>query len=568
MKFLLDFANQMRDMFMSLTPAARVVTGLLSIAILVSMGFLFQGSRSVATEYLFSGKAFSDTEITRFEVAFSSAALRDYEVVGSRIKVPAGTRDQYIKALSDADALPVLPGAGGDSLKSVGILDSNRMLEIKVKESKEKEIAGWVSKLPGINWATVDYSEQRQGFGRQMVQTASVVVEPIAAYPLSEERLREIAKMVAASFAGLKPENVRVMDVSSGRSTAPTDGVVGGEDDPYLKQQRIAEESYRRRIRELLTPYGDIRLEVGVILDDTVVSESQQLKYDTQPTTIEMTSSRKDLESTKANSGGQPGTEPNALGNRSATLATADQSSKTKETSENERRVVGQEVTRTAKAGLVPKRVSASVGLPESYIRKAIAARWVQSNPEKPITEMPNPTQAEIDTAFKDIQRNIQTAIAAILPPVAAGDDRFELVSVYPYTEVAPEAPPLPTFTSQMLQWLNDSWQTLALLMVVTIAMGMVLSMSRSKNNAADDPFKDGFGIALVDKIKDNLDISVDADSGESRSGDSSDPSTPGGKGRKVEVTGQELKENLSSMIQENPDAAVNLIRTWIGEAA
>jgi flagellar biosynthesis/type III secretory pathway M-ring protein FliF/YscJ len=104
--------------------------------------------------------------------------------------------------------------------------------------------------------------------------------------------------------------------------------------------------------------------------------------------------------------------------------------------------------------------------------------------------------------------------------------------------------------------------------MVVTIAMGMVLSMSRSKNNAADDPFKDGFGIALVDKIKDNLDISVDADSGESRSGDSSDPSTPGGKGRKVEVTGQELKENLSSMIQENPDAAVNLIRTWIGEAA
>jgi flagellar biosynthesis/type III secretory pathway M-ring protein FliF/YscJ len=35
-----------------------------------------------------------------------------------------------------------------------------------------------------------------------------------------------------------------------------------------------------------------------------------------------------------------------------------------------------------------------------------------------------------------------------------------------------------------------------------------------------------------------------------------------------VEVTGQELKENLSSMIQENPDAAVNLIRTWIGEAA
>ena len=106
MNFLNDFSKQMRDMFMSLTPAARLVAGILVVAVAVSTAFLFQGTSSAPTDYLFNGQSFKESEIQAMEVAFSKASLRNYEVVGSRIKVPSSEKDQYIKSLDDNNALP------------------------------------------------------------------------------------------------------------------------------------------------------------------------------------------------------------------------------------------------------------------------------------------------------------------------------------------------------------------------------------------------------------------------------------------------------------------------------
>jgi flagellar M-ring protein FliF len=567
MNFLNDFGKQMRDMLMSLTPAARLVSGILVATIVVSTGFLFQGSSQVADEYIFSGQAFREAELQAMEVAFSKASLKDYEVVGNRIRIPSRERDLYIKALSDAEALPEMLGVGGGGTDSGNPFQTEREKERISREKKQKDLSAAIARMSGIKGASVVYSEQRQGFGRELLQTASVLVEPDPGQFLQPEKMREIARLVANHFAGLRPENVRVTDLMSGAGVSPEANALSGDEAPYLQQRQLFEVGYKDRIRNTLAWLGDFPLEVEVILDDTMFSETQQLKFDPQPTTIETIASRKDSESTKASPGGKPGTEPNALGNKSAALAGgADQANKIKETTENEKRVVGQEMTRTSKAGLTPKRVSASIGVSDEILRKTLMTRWVQANPGKAATEMPAPAQADMDTLFKELETNINMAVAGILPPVAAGDDRFKLVSVYRFTEVPADVIPPPAMTTLMVEWLQESWQTVALLMLVLVAMGMVFSMSRTKGSAADDPFKDGFGIALVEKIKDSLDISELE--GEGEQGGETEIGPDGKRVRKVEVTGTELKESLSTMIQENPDAAVNLIRTWIGEAA
>jgi flagellar M-ring protein FliF len=568
MKFLNEFVKQMRDMFLSLTPAARFVAGILLAAIAVSTAFLFQGRSQNPTDYLFSGQSFKETEIQAMEVAFSKAGLRNYEVIGSRVKVPSTERDQYIKSLDDNDALPRTLNNGRERVDSSNPFRSARESELIYKERKQKDVADAISRMSGIVDATVEYSESKQGFGRQLMQSAVVLVTPQSGHPLQPEQMREIARVVSGAFSGLPAENVRVTDLSTGLGFTPDENALGGEEAPYLRQRRLFETGYKQRIRNTLNWLGDFPLEVEVILDDTIFSETEQLKFDPQPVTIETIASRKDVESTKASQGGRPGTEPNALGNKGGTLAGApDQSSKTKESTENEKRIPGQEITRMAKAGLVPKRVSTSIGISDDFIRKTLATRWLQANPDKPTADMPPPAQADVDTLFKELENNINLAVAGILPPVAAGDDRFKLVSVYRYTEVPPDVIPPPAMTTVFFEFLQESWQTLGLFMLVLVAMGMVVSMSRAKSTAADDPFKDGFGIALMEKIKDNLDISVEEE--EASGGEGETEIGPDGKRvRKVEVTGAELKESLSSMIQENPDAAVNLIRTWIGEAA
>lgn len=568
MNFLNDFSKQMRDMFMSLTPAARLVAGILVVAIAVSTAFLFQGTSSAPSDYLFNGQSFKESEIQAMEVAFSKASLRNYEVVGSRIKVPSSEKDQYIKSLDDNNALPRTLNNGRERVDTSNPFRSARESELIYKERKQKDVADAISRMSGIIDATVEYSESKQGFGRQLMQSAVVLVTPQSGHPLQPEQMREIARVVSGAFSGLQAENVRVTDLSTGLGFTPDENAIGGDEAPYMKQRRLFETNYKQRIRNTLNWLGDFPLEVEVILDDTIFSETEQLKYDPQPVTIETIASRKDSESTKASQGGKPGTDPNALGNKGGSLAgSPDQASKVKETTENEKRIPGQEITRMAKAGLVPKRVSTSIGIADGFIRKTLETRWLQANPDKTPADMPAPAQADMDTLFKELENNINLAVAGILPPVAAGDDRFKLVSVYRYTEVPADVIPPPSMTTVVMEFLQESWQTLGLFTIVLAAMGLVFSMSRTKSTAADDPFKDGFGIALMEKMKENLEITDEEEGGQG--GDDGTEIGPDGKRvRKVEVTGAELKESLSTMIQENPDAAVNLIRTWIGEAA
>lgn len=568
MNFLNDFSKQMRDMFMSLTPAARLVAGILVVAIAVSTAFLFQGTSSAPSDYLFNGQSFKESEIQAMEVAFSKASLRNYEVVGSRIKVPSSEKDQYIKSLDDNNALPRTLNNGRERVDTSNPFRSARESELIYKERKQKDVADAISRMSGIVDATVEYSESKQGFGRQLMQSAVVLVTPQSGHPLQPEQMREIARVVSGAFSGLQAENVRVTDLSTGLGFTPDENATGGDEAPYMKQRRLFETNYKQRIRNTLNWLGDFPLEVEVILDDTIFSETEQLKYDPQPVTIETIASRKDSESTKASQGGKPGTDPNALGNKGGSLAgSPDQASKVKETTENEKRIPGQEITRMAKAGLVPKRVSTSIGIADGFIRKTLETRWLQANPDKTPADMPAPAQADMDTLFKELENNVNLAVAPILPPVPAGDDRFKLVSVYRYTEVPADVIPPPSMTTVVMEFLKESWQTLGLFTIVLAAMGLVFSMSRTKSTAADDPFKDGFGIALMEKMKENLEITDEEEGGQG--GDDGTEIGPDGKRvRKVEVTGAELKESLSTMIQENPDAAVNLIRTWIGEAA
>ena len=568
MNFLNDFSKQMRDMFMSLTPAARLVAGILVVAIAVSTAFLFQGTSTAPSDYLFNGQSFKESEIQAMEVAFSKASLRNYEVVGSRIKVPSSEKDQYIKSLDDNNALPRTLNNGRERVDTSNPFRSARESELIYKERKQKDVADAISRMSGIIDATVEYSESKQGFGRQLMQSAVVLVTPQSGHPLQPEQMREIARVVSGAFSGLQAENVRVTDLSTGLGFTPDENAIGGDEAPYMKQRRLFETNYKQRIRNTLNWLGDFPLEVEVILDDTIFSETEQLKYDPQPVTIETIASRKDSESTKASQGGKPGTDPNALGNKGGSLAgSPDQASKVKETTENEKRIPGQEITRMAKAGLVPKRVSTSIGIADGFIRKTLETRWLQANPDKTPADMPAPAQADMDTLFKELENNVNLAVAPILPPVPAGDDRFKLVSVYRYTEVPADVIPPPSMTTVVMEFLQESWQTLGLFTIVLAAMGLVFSMSRTKSTAADDPFKDGFGIALMEKMKENLEIKDEEEGGQG--GDDGTEIGPDGKRvRKVEVTGAELKESLSTMIQENPDAAVNLIRTWIGEAA
>ena len=106
----MDFLNksfaQLRDLFLSMTPGARLTTGLLLAVVVVSVVYLFRVQAAGSNSYLMGGEPFSTDELSMMEAAFGKAGLSDYQRDGNRIRVPQGKDAVYMAALADADAMP------------------------------------------------------------------------------------------------------------------------------------------------------------------------------------------------------------------------------------------------------------------------------------------------------------------------------------------------------------------------------------------------------------------------------------------------------------------------------
>src|SRR6185295_6373633 len=97
--------QQIRDLFASMTPAARITAGLLLAVIGVSLGYLFQDYSHGSMESLLNGDALQSREADRIEAAVAKAGLKDYQRQGNRVLVPRGQKAAYMAAVFDAGAL-------------------------------------------------------------------------------------------------------------------------------------------------------------------------------------------------------------------------------------------------------------------------------------------------------------------------------------------------------------------------------------------------------------------------------------------------------------------------------
>src|SRR5687768_97026 len=102
----MDFFNktfaQVGDVFRSMTPGARIMTGLLLVLVVISLAWLVNHQAAGGPDkYLLGGRPFSASELTAMEAAFASAGLGGYELEGNRIRIPQWEQAAYVAALAD-----------------------------------------------------------------------------------------------------------------------------------------------------------------------------------------------------------------------------------------------------------------------------------------------------------------------------------------------------------------------------------------------------------------------------------------------------------------------------------
>src|SRR5262245_41328635 len=194
MDFLNKGLSQVSELFRSMTPGARIVAGLLTTVVVVSLAFLVQRQAAGPDELLMAGQQFSPSELNAMEAAFGKANLSSWEIEGGRIRIPSGQRGAFMGALADAGALPSEFNSHlRKALDQGGLFVSRKEREERLKIAMQDELGMILRNMKGIEKASVIYDvAQKRGLSDLVVATASVSVKPIGGQPLAPEQVQNI----------------------------------------------------------------------------------------------------------------------------------------------------------------------------------------------------------------------------------------------------------------------------------------------------------------------------------------------------------------------------------------
>lgn len=564
MNFLNQALNQFGELFRSMTVGARITAALLLAVVVISLAYLFNSQVSSGNEYLLGGQAFSADEINQMEAAWGKAGLTTYQVDGSRIRVPRGQRSAYMGALADQGALPAKWGWWLEQMAAdASPLASPREQEVKRKVYLQQQIKQVLESMSGVERAMVLLDvEQRKGFRAEKVATASVNIQPSAKQPLTDETAETIKATVAYSVAGLTPDRVAVTDLLTQRSfRSSPEGSAGARGDVLLSQKRRYQDDFRSRIQQALRDVPGVDVAVNVELSGELEQTSRTTEID--PKAAVVIHSQKETQRS-VTSGGGPGGRPGVVAqqrganNQPANLAAAGGASPTREEDQNstlQDSIVPHGETHALRSGLVPQRVTVSVGVPGSYFRKV----WESRNPQPAGAAPQAPSAQDLGAIEQEQVKKIRDHVLRLIP-TPPGVDPTELVTVTSFPELPAELLPETPLTSEAMQWLAQSWTTLGLFGLSVVSLLILRSTIRSAPASAtivETPVASAEAPHLAEAPSEA--------SGEPAAEGSTVPGGPRIKRRRLH--GPTMRDDLVEIVREDPEAAAKILRGWIGAA-
>jgi len=178
-----------------------------------------------------------------------------------------------------------LPKGGGEGFelleKEQSFGTSQFMENARYQHALEGELARTIASMGNVQDARIHLALPKQSvFVRDRQKpTASVMINLYSGRTLDEGQVAAIVHLVAASVPHLEAADVTVVDQQGHLLTSGDSSVDMGMSDSQFKYTRRLEESYMKRIEDLLSPLvgqGGVRAQVVADLDFTVTEETKE----------------------------------------------------------------------------------------------------------------------------------------------------------------------------------------------------------------------------------------------------------------------------------------------------
>jgi flagellar biosynthesis/type III secretory pathway M-ring protein FliF/YscJ len=364
------------------------------------------------------------------------------------------------------------------------------------------------------------------------------------------------AKLVAGAVSGLKPQNVTITDVRTGRSySVPDPEDSAGLDALSLEKKR--EEHLRSKILGTLADVPGVRVAVRVELDPSR-RVTQKIRHDAPQPRMEMTQSS---ESNSGQGASESGVQAN-LGQSISEAAPGQSTSMEDSKVENFEPKLSQTET-VEQSPFTVKKVTAAVGIPRSFVAGVVKLRHPEKSEPK-----------DDDPEFVAVRDEQVSRVKGIVERIVMARDAADVeVAIYPDMEWSaeggswsqPGAPPL-------VQAGAEGFDALGLLKTYgpqaglgLLALMSLLMVTRLANRASTVSSGTYRSMAPPPASESEPTLNVGAQTiGQALV--SSDSVLTGREVDDDTLRFQELGDEVAKLVESDPEGTAALLRRWVEE--
>ena len=453
-------------------PAVRQVVLLIGVAAAVAAGFsivLWSQSPSYAPLYADLGTQ----EAAQVADALKAADIK-YKLNGDGGILVAGDRVHDARLQLASQGLPQSASAGMDMMQEQSSFGVSQFMEsARYQHALEAELARTISSLGAVREARVHLALPKQtAFIRDAKSaSASVLLHLYRGRILEADQASSIVHLVASSVPNLVASDVTLIDQNGRLLSSGTDQPADAMAATQYKYSRQLEETYKRRIEDLLTPLlgaGRVRAEVVADVDFTYVEETRE-SFDPARSVVRSEQINEDKMSALASlASGIPG----ALSNQPPiSAATAQQQADASGNSATEaEQIEPQNLSRSSTRNYEVDRTIRHTRPQSGAIRKLSVAVLVDESPA-------SADSGEAAVSETDIERYTALVKEAVGFSEARGDTVVVLSEAFLEVEAVAEAPPPAIWEKPIFR--ESVKQALGAIVALAIAFGVVRPMLR-----------------------------------------------------------------------------------------
>ena len=541
MDFLKGQLDKIQQQLGGLNASQKMLTGSL-VAIMV-MTLLWWGRYAGTAEMEpVLEQAFSDGNIGAAQMLLKSNGITT-KIENDRILVPADKLEEAVASLAFAGLMPTDSASAFDEMtKKLNSFMPQTMTEAMFKEAKQQTMQNVIRRWPGVK--QVDVWIEPPGprrLGTRNEATASISITMKDAGPGTRKLAESAAAFVAGAQRQLPVQNIAVV-IGERRYKMSDSGGVAGSDE--LGEVLARHEKYYQNKVEELYPYIEgLLVKVSVNVNTTTL-QSQNKVYDTIQQKEKRTNTRSQTEPVVT--GGNVA-EPGAIPNTGASIdpqpqqAAAGEKSTEQSETDYENFAGLKNIIESTPAGKFSA-VSAAVRVPRSYFLRVFR------------NSTGSTAEPTLDALQPFIDKEVEKMREDVVVTAAIEDRTRVAVSMYDDSPGPLRAAATVTPTGTLATSVGAYGKEIAIGALAVISLFMVSMMVRKGTPApviaAAAPPRETPRLDGLPEV-----AGIVGDSGQLLDGMELDEDA---------VRTQQMLDQVSTLVGENPDAAANLVKRWL----